>query len=396
MLIQNNNKVDFIYNNNKEDLKYFFLKLPNDYVPTISVFSKNKYSLLVKLYDIAFEYKVRNIKTPNKNIYIHCSKNINHEILMINNCMDAIDLDIKPSNIATPRMLSIFIKNLFRNVKGVNIKILSSVEIKKKGLNLLYSLGNGTYNKPYFVIIERIIPNKPNNCIVGKGITFDAGGTNIKTHKSVYDMKYDKTGAVYTLYAIKNIIETTNDISIIGLLPFSENIITKMSLKPGDIIKSYSGKTVEIINTDAEGRLILADALAYSKNYNPSLLIDIATLTGSAGTINCYHSAYFYTKSRMLRDFIEKISYKLDERMLGMPSWIKKNMLKSTVADIKNYSLKCNDSYAATMFLHEFVPKTVKNWVHIDLAHEIYKKNELSIPKGKGILTLIELIKKMN
>lgn len=391
------NKIGFKYTSKKKEEFALYLKnLDDNIIPTVSIININKYNLINNLYEIAFFFKIKNIKNPKKNIFIQCDTNIKNEILLINNCMAAIDLDINPSNITTPKMLSIFIKNLFKNVKGVKIRILSAKKIKKEGLNLLYALGNGSINKPYFVIIERIIPNKSNTCIVGKGITFDAGGTNIKVSKSIYDMKFDKTGAVYSLYAIKHIIETTNNISIVGLLPFSENIITNSSLKPGDVIKSYSGKTVEILDTDAEGRLVLADALAYSKKYNPKLLIDIATLTGAASAINCYHSGYFYTSSRYLRDYIETISYKLNERMIGMPSWIKKNMLKSTVADIKNYSLECHDSFTATMFLHEFIPKNVKNWIHIDLAHEIYKNGEISIPNGKGILTLIEIIKKMN
>lgn len=383
-------------NRTKEYFKNFFNNIDKNYTPVISVSCKNKYDLINSLYEIAFFFKIKNIKNPKKNIIIQSDANIKDEILLINNCMSAIDLNINPSNIATPKMLSIFIKNLFKNIKGVKIKILSSQQIKKEGLNLLYAVGNGSINEPYFVIIERLISNKPNTCIVGKGITFDAGGTNIKTTDSINDMKYDKTGAVYSLYAIKHIIETQKNISIVALLPFSENIITKSSLKPGDVIKSYNGKTVEILNTDAEGRLILADALAYSERYKPKLLIDIATLTGSATKINCYHSGYFYCSSRYLKDYIELTSYKLNERMIGMPSWVNKEMLESSVADIKNFSMKCNDAFTATMFLREFIPKNIKNWLHIDLAHEIYKDKEISIPNGKGIFTLIEIIKKMN
>lgn len=382
----------FIYNNNiNEYINY----LNNNNNPFVHIINNNKSKIVNDLYDIAFNFKILNIKNPNKILYIYSNKNIYNDIILINNCMSAIDLDILPSNIATPKMLSIFIKKLFKNINGVKIKILNNQQIKKEKLNLIYSVGNGSYNKPFFVIIERLTKN-PTTCIIGKGITFDAGGTNIKTNNGIYDMKYDKTGAVYSLFALKYLIETNKDLSLVGLLPFCENTISNNPLKSGDVIKSYSGKTVEVLDTDAEGRLIMADALAYSQKYKPNLLIDIATLTGASSKHNCYNLGTFYTKSIKIKNFIEKISFKNDEIMIGLPTWVKKDMLKSSVADIKNYSLSCHDSYSASMFLHEFIPKNVKNWIHIDLAHAIYKKDEVSIPKGKGIRTLIEIIKKMN
>ena len=390
LLYVKNNNPHFTYN--KDEYKSYINKTEK---PIIYINYSNKYKLLQILYNISFFFKVKNIKNPNKQLYIKSSNNIKNELKLLNDCMSSVDLMIKPSNVATPKMLSLFIKNMFKNNKNVKVKILSDKQLQKEGLNLIYSLGHGSANKPYFVIVERLTKN-PTTCLVGKGITFDGGGINIKTSNGIYDMKLDKTGAIYALYAFKNIIENDNNTSIVCLLPFSENILSNSPIKSGDVIKSYNGKTVEVLDTDAEGRLILADALAYSINYNPSLLIDVATLTGSASAYNCYHSALFYTKSNFLKNYIEDISFKLNERMIGMPSWVKKNMLKSSVADIKNYSLECHDSFTATMFLHEFIPKNVKNWVHIDLAHHIYKNKEISIPNSKGFLTIIELIKKMN
>lgn len=289
-----------------------------------------------------------------------------------------------------------YIKKLFNNYNNVNVKIYSINKIKKMGLNLLYSVGNGTYNSPYFVIVERLINNKSPICILGKGITFDSGGINIKTtskcNKSVYYMKCDKLGACYGVYALKHIIETDNKKSIVGIFPFTENILTNRSLKSGDVIKSYSKKNVEIVDTDAEGRLILADSLSYCKKYNPTMIIDISTLTETY--ITCESHGTFFTLNKKLKNHIENISYKFNEKIAGLPCWVEKKSLYSTVADIKNYTLGCKaGSFMGAMFLHEFVPNT-KNWVHFDISNELYEKDEIQIPNGKVIRTIIEIIKK--
>jgi leucyl aminopeptidase len=394
----------FVYNK-EDDLDGFKIYIKNikNKPPNIYIPSNNKYTILNILYDIAFTYKIENnninyFENDKKNNYyiniFNKNKNINDYILLINNCINAIDLTNIPSNIATPKYMADFIKLLFKKYKDVKVKILPYNLIKKEKLNLLKAVGEGTYNSPYFVIVERL-KKTPTTCIIGKGITFDAGGINLKTGNSIYDMKLDKLGACYGVYILKYLIDTHKDMSLVGLFPFTENIFTNKSLKPGDIIKSHSGKTVEILNADAEGRLVMADALSYSHKYKPKQIIDISTLSQSNLTCNDY--GMFYTSNSRIKNKLETISFNYKEYIIGLPIKLNNEGIKSSVADIKNISLDCgnfSNPYQGTVFLKEFLPKNINNWIHFDISNELFDKNNKRIPNGKVIRTIIEIIKK--
>lgn len=374
-----------ITNNNEMNISY----IKNNESPHICI----KKDVLNTLYDIAFQFKIYNIKNKTSNIlYIYSKhKDIKKFINQVNECINVIDISNQPANIATPKYMSQYVKKLFKKHKDVVVKILGPKEIKKQNINLLYAIGDGNYNPPYFVIIERIIKNKPTTCVIGKGITFDSGGISIKTGNSeeLYYMKLDKLGACYAIHAFKYIVENTSN-SIVALLPFTDNILSEKTLKPGDIIKSHSKKTVEIVDTDAEGRLVVADSLSYSNKYNPSYIIDITTLTETHKSCNDY--GVFFTKNNAMKNKIEKLSFKLNEPINSLPSYIDKKYIYSTVADIKNYSQNCSDdAYNAAIFLHEFVPLKSK-WVHFDISNEIYSEDENLLPNTKGFLTISTLL----
>jgi leucyl aminopeptidase len=206
------------------------------------------------------------------------------------------------------------------------------------------------------------------------------------------DMKYDKIGAVNGSISLLHMLEmkSLQHINFIGIFPFAENVISENSILPGDVITSLSGKTVEIINPDAEGRLILADAFTYASRYEPDILIDIATLTGHAESINCWHNGYFFAEPEDLKQLFEKRTNDIGERMIPMPTWNEyREVLNSTVADLINDSNVCDDSFTAALFLKEFLPKNCK-WLHIDLAHEITGR----IANGTGIRSIIDIIDK--
>ena len=182
-----------------------------------------------------------------------------------------------------------------------------------------------------------------------------------------------------------------NHVHLIGVFPFAENAISDKAYRPGDVFKSVIGKTVEIANPDAEGRLILADAFGHLHKMvkSPDLVIDIATLTGHAESISCWHCGYFYATPDHLRYDIEKLSDDIGERMIAMPTWDDYgNALKSNVADLSNSPTDCGDAQVAAMFLKEFLPPKTKAWVHIDLAHE----TDGGIPHGNGIRTIITTV----
>ena len=199
----------------------------------------------------------------------------------------------------------------------------------------------------------------------------------------------DKIGACYGIHLFKYMVENTDE-SLVAILPFTENILSLKNLKPGDIVKSHSGKTVEVSNTDAEGRLIVADGLSYIAQYKPKFVIDITTFTETHFACDDY--GVFFTEDLVLKKQIEKISQNLNEPINGLPSYINKNHIQSSIADVKNSSVVCSNSYNAAMFLHEFAPNDAK-WVHFDVSNEIYKNNEELIPNGKGFLSMIETLK---
>lgn len=384
-----NDKFYTITGNYEKDLVY----IKENHNPHIYI----KKDVLNSLHRIAFEFKLQFIKSKvtDNTIYVYSKhKNINTFINQINECMNIIDISNLPPNIATPKYMSQYVKKLFKNHRDVTVKILGPSEIKKQRLNLLYSIGDGNYNPPYFVIIERLKRNTPTTCVIGKGITFDSGGVSIKSGSAneLYYMKLDKLGACYAIHAFKYIIENTSK-SIVALLPFTDNMLSEKTLKPGDVIKSHNKKTIEIVDTDAEGRLVVADSLSYASKYNPSNIIDITTLTETHHTCSDY--GVFFTKNNKIKNKIEKLSLKLNEPLNGLPSYIDKKYLYSTVADIKNLSINCsNDAYNAAMFLHEFVPLKSK-WVHFDISNEIYTDDENLIPNTKGFLTISTLLHSM-
>lgn len=393
LILTNEINKDAFKINNETDVDSFFIK-KNNKSPTIILNIYNNIKLLNILYDISFKFKLNNFKDKNIKLYIISNnKNIVNYINLMNNCINAIELSNLPSNIATPKYMALYVKKLFKKNKDVKIKLLPKSQIKKENLNLLYNIGKCNNNPPYFVIIERIIKNKPLTCILGKGITFDSGGVSIKAgdvdHLSY--MKMDKLGASYGIHILKHIIDTTK-LSVVGLFPFTNNIINNCPLKPGDVIKSHSKKLVEISDTDAEGRLVIADALSYSHKYKPNKIIDICTLTDFR--ISCNDYGTYFTQNIKYKNLIEKIAYKLKEKIVPLPSYIDKDVLKSNVADIKNYSKNCNDTYNSVMFLHEFIPNKFKNWIHFDISNEIYTDDDNLIPNGKVFRTISEIIKK--
>jgi leucyl aminopeptidase len=305
--------------------------------------------------------------------------------------LDKIQLGRKismiPANKGTPEYMAKTIQKLFK-VYHVQSKILNHAYLKKHKFNLINAVGEGAKNPPCMLVVERIINKKyPTVCIVGKGITFDSGGLSIKDSRSIMSMKLDKIGAVNGSIALLHLMQLKN-VNLIGLFPFAENAVSEHAVHPGDVFSSYLGKTVEILDPDAEGRLIMADALGYAHKYKPDLVIDIATLTGHADFINCWHYGYYFATPEPLKHRFEKLTDAIGERMIPMPTWTEyKEVLNSTVADLVNSpNNSCSDSYVAALFLKEFIPPDCE-WIHIDLAHEYNEAT--NIPNGNGIRSII-------
>lgn len=323
-----------------------------------------------------------------KNLYA----SVKDILSMIRKIQAARLMSMLPANEATPERIASRIQKFFKKVPHVTTKIFKQGYLKKHGFNLLRAVGAGAMNPPCMLVVERILsPKYPTVCVIGKGITFDTGGLSIKNYRSIIKMKFDKIGAVNASMALLHLMESKdmNQINLVGVFPFAENAVSETAVHPGDVVKSYLGKTVEIIDPDAEGRLVLADALAYAHKYHPEFVIDIATLTGHAEKINCWHYGYYFATPDALKEEFEDLTNEVGERMIPMPTWNDySDVLKSSVADLINSPAKCSDAYVAALFLKEFVPEK-SEWIHIDVTHEF----DGNVPKGNGIRSIIAIVK---
>ena len=230
--------------------------------------------------------------------------------------------------------------------------------------------------------------------IIGKGITFDAGGISIKPAQGMEQMKYDMAGGAAAINIVGLASELKLPLRVISLVPATENLPSGKALKPGDIIRMYSGKNVEVVNTDAEGRLILADALAYAQKYRPNVIIDLATLTGACVVALGNEAAGALGNDRGLMEDVKKAAEASGERVWELPLWKEYDeLMKSDVADIKNAGGREAGTIQGAVFLKQFVDKTP--WVHLDIAGTAWLEKEKDYlckgATGFGIRLLAQL-----
>lgn len=304
----------------------------------------------------------------------------------------------EPSNKFTPDNFSKNAKKMFKSKKYISVKIFDDKQIIKLGLNLINAVGGKSQNKPRFLLIDYNPPkSKKTICLVGKGVTIDTGGYSLKPGANMNNMHMDKEGASICVGLIDTLANIKYKNRTICICPLVENIISSSSLKPNDIIKAYNGQTVEVVNVDAEGRLILADALAYTcKNYKPDYIFDFATLTGWSEKINCHSSFTYFTTNEKLSKCISAYGNCYGEKSIRLPPWIEyMEYIKSNVADVKNsgYSCKNSDGLMASLFLMNFIPPSYRNkWIHFDIRLGSYN-NSVNIADGfASYLTIIKNI----
>ncbi len=275
-----------------------------------------------------------------------------------------------PPNECTPTTLANFAKTISKKGK-MKCKIISEPELKKQGFGGISAVGKGSKNEPKLIVMEHNSGRKNEKPIVlvGKAVTFDTGGISLKPGASMDEMKFDKCGGCTVLGIMKAVSELKLPINIIGIIPSVENMPSGESYRPGDIIKLYSGKTAEILNTDAEGRLILADALAYGeKQYSPKAIIDFATLTGACIVALGTNVAAITSNDEKLTKKINDASKRTTEEIWELPlNQDYMDMIKSDVADMKNVGIgRAAGTITAAAFLKNAIEKTP--WTHIDIA----------------------------
>jgi len=280
---------------------------------------------------------------------------------------------------------------------GVKVKILDEPEIKRIGMGGVLGVARGSDEKPKFIILEYLKGPKAQKPLVlaGKGVTFDTGGINLKPEQYMYEMHMDMSGGAAVIHAIAAIARLKLPVNVVGLIPAVENMPSGSSYRPGDLLKSLSGKTIEVLNTDAEGRVILADALTYGLRYKPGLIADFATLTGAAHVaLGNYCSALFTNRDALSPRMIE-VGLQSGDYVWPLPLWDEYlTEIKGTFGDIANIAKQ--DRYGGALhgakFLEQFVDNTP--WAHIDIAPRMTSVDSDYLAKGAtgvGVRYIVEL-----
>lgn len=358
-----------------------------------------------------YSYSISDKKEKSKKKYeikFYAEKKYHKELSKFIKMLDSIklvkDLGEEPANILTPTE---FVKRVEVRGKqsGFNVKVIEEKQLKKMGMNSLLSVSEGSQYPGYLVELhlngrkntnkKSIRNNKNSNknfkkmkqtkknkknkniygggkpiIIVGKGVTFDTGGNSLKGPNSMIDMKTDMIGAATVLAIMDYLSKIGCKKNVIGLMPIVENMPGRYATRPGDIVKSYSGKTIEIMDTDAEGRLILADALTYAQEFKPNKIIDLATLTGSQEKLSCGLFTSIFGNDTKFNEKLIEMGDKTNEKLVELPVYRRFiDDTKSDIADVKNSDFKCKTGaiYGAA-FLWNFVDEDKFKWVHLDIA----------------------------
>jgi leucyl aminopeptidase len=296
------------------------------------------------------------------------------------------DLGNRPPNLATPRHLAAEARKLAAQDPRFRLRVLTEKEMKTLGMNALLAVAQGSSEPPRLIVLEYLgSRRKAPIALVGKGITFDSGGLSIKPAAAMDEMKFDMCGAASVLGTLKTVSELNLPLHVVGVIAAAENMPDGRAIKPGGIVRSLSGQTIEILNTDAEGRLVLCDALTYvQKNYRPRILLDAATLTGACVVALGHHpSGLFSNHDGLVRDF-EKAAQEAVDPVWRMPLWDDyQDALASNFADFANIGGRDAGAITAACFLWRFVGQVP--WIHLDIAGTAWKTGAQKGATGRPV-----------
>jgi leucyl aminopeptidase len=313
----------------------------------------------------------------------------------------ARDIGNLPPNDCPPAHLASIAVSLAQDY-GIKARIMDRYELENMGMGGIVAVGKGSNNPPKLIVLEYTGANDAQQkpyLLVGKAVTFDTGGISIKPSEKMDEMKFDKCGGCTVLAIIRAIASMKLAVNVVGIVPSVENMPSATSYRPGDIIRMYNGKSVEVLNTDAEGRMILADAIAYGiATYGPKAVIDLATLTGAAIIALGANVAALIGNNKQLVDRLRKLSDKMGEKMWELPLYDEYHeQIRSHYADIKNIGGRPGGAITAAAFLSNFVNDVP--WVHIDIAGTAWTQegtHEKSYnhrgATGFGVRTLVKLL----
>ncbi|HJS46651.1 MAG TPA: leucyl aminopeptidase [Gemmatimonadales bacterium] len=300
------------------------------------------------------------------------------------------DLQVLPGNLLVPKALADHARALAGRHR-FRITVLDRKAMEKEGMGALLAVAQGSAHEPRFIALEYDGAKGKPVVLVGKGVTFDSGGISIKPADRMEEMKYDMSGAAAVLGAFEMLGRLRPRVRVVGLIPSAENMPSGTAYKPGDVVRSHLGKTIEVVNTDAEGRLLLADALSWARRYEPACVVDIATLTGAiVVALGHVTTGILGTDPKLVTD-LAAAGEAAGERVWELPLWDEyRELIKSDVADVKNSGGRWAGSITAGLFLREFVDGFP--WAHLDIAGTAYTGAEepdgVRGPTGVGVRLL--------
>jgi leucyl aminopeptidase len=307
-----------------------------------------------------------------------------------------------PGNVVTPRVLADNARTIARE-HGLKCLVFSRKELEKRGFGGLLAVGGGSVHEPHLITLEYSGARKATPvALVGKAITFDSGGISIKPSEKMDEMKFDKCGGVTVLAIMKAIAQLRLPLNVIGIIAAAENMPSSTSYRPGDIVTSYRGPnkrpvTIEVLNTDAEGRIVLGDALAYARERKPQAIIDFATLTGACVVALGNFAAGLLGNDDQLQEKIRASGERTGDRVWPLPLWQEyKDKIKSEVADIKNTGGRYGGAITAAAFLAKYVGNTP--WAHLDIAGTAWTTEDLPYltkgTTGYGVRLMADLLRR--
>lgn len=350
-----------------------------------------------QLYQLS-EFKTKNNKQPKlETVHFYLDEASNKTIQSAEAIAEGIKLTRRladlPANICTPTYLGEQATALAHAHENLSANVMGPEEMHDLSMGALLAIGQGSQQEPRFIELHYCGGGDTAPVVlVGKGITFDSGGLSIKPANAMDEMKYDMAGAASVFGTLKACALLKLPINLIGLIPSAENMPSGTAVKPGDIVTSMSGQTIEILNTDAEGRVVLADALTYAERFKPKLVIDLATLTGAIIVALGYATSGFMTEDEELAELILRAGKEADDKIWRMPlDEVYQEALDSPLADMINASFdRSAGAITAACFLSRFTKKY--RWAHIDIAGTAWISGKKRIATGRPVSLLIQLL----
>ncbi|GAB7563734.1 leucyl aminopeptidase [Methylobacillus methanolivorans] len=305
----------------------------------------------------------------------------------------AKDLGNLAPNYCTPTYLAEQAKALVKS-HGLQVEVLEQADIEKLGMGSFLGVTKGSVQPPKLIVLQHKKGKKAQKpvVLVGKGITFDTGGISLKPGADMDEMKYDMCGAASVLGTFKAIAELGLPLNVVGIIPTCENMPDGNATRPGDVLTSMSGQTIEVLNTDAEGRLILCDALTYAERFEPQAVVDVATLTGACVIALGHHASGLFSNKDDLADELLQAGNEAQDRAWRLPLWDDyQPQLDSNFADMANIGGRAGGSITAACFLSRFAKKY--DWAHLDIAGTAWKSGKDKGATGRPVPLLTEFLK---